>query len=117
MCFVRRQSKLKPNKISGGTPGVGIRGMGERLRQLGGALQINSNGSGTIVEARLVSGRESFHGGQTFRVSSSPAFALMAHESREHSPMPWVRAIRSPRHRAASELLPHLIKAVNRLFS
>lgn len=28
--------------------------------------------------------------------------------------MPWVRAMRSPRHRAAIELLPHLIKAVNR---
>ncbi len=38
---------------SGGTPGVGIRGMRERLRQLGGSLEINSNGTGTTVVARL----------------------------------------------------------------
>jgi signal transduction histidine kinase len=38
-----------------GTPGVGIRGMRERLRQLGGALDIRSDGEGkgTIVTARL----------------------------------------------------------------
>jgi signal transduction histidine kinase len=36
-----------------GAPGVGIRGMRERLRQLGGTLEINSNGQGTVVEARL----------------------------------------------------------------
>jgi len=35
------------------TPGVGIRGMRERLRQLGGSLEIESNGKGTIVEAWL----------------------------------------------------------------
>ena len=38
---------------SGGTPGVGIRGMRERLRQLGGSLEINSNDGGTLVVARL----------------------------------------------------------------
>ncbi len=38
---------------SGGTPGVGIRGMRERLRQLGGSLEINSNSRGTVVVARL----------------------------------------------------------------
>ncbi len=38
---------------SGGTPGVGIRGMRERLRQLGGSLEINSNVRGTVVIARL----------------------------------------------------------------
>jgi PAS domain S-box-containing protein len=38
---------------SGGTPGVGIRGMRERLRQLGGSLEINSSGLGTVVVARL----------------------------------------------------------------
>ena len=38
---------------SAGTPGVGIRGMRERLRQLGGSLEIDSNGTGTVVIARL----------------------------------------------------------------
>ena len=38
---------------STGTPGVGIRGMRERLRQLGGSLDIHSNGKGTVVVARL----------------------------------------------------------------
>ena len=36
-----------------GMPGVGIRGMRERLRQLGGTLQITSNGVGTVVVAEL----------------------------------------------------------------
>jgi signal transduction histidine kinase len=36
-----------------GSPGVGIRGMRERLRQLGGALEIDSNGTGTVVMVRL----------------------------------------------------------------
>jgi signal transduction histidine kinase len=38
---------------STGTPGVGIRGMRERLRQLGGNLEIHSNGKGTLIVARL----------------------------------------------------------------
>ena len=38
---------------SGGTPGVGIRGMRERIRQLGGALEIVSGGTGTVVLARF----------------------------------------------------------------
>ena len=40
---------------SGGTPGVGIRGMRERVRQLGGSLRIDSHGSGkgTAIVARL----------------------------------------------------------------
>jgi PAS domain S-box-containing protein len=38
---------------SGGAAGVGIRGMRERLRQLGGSLEINSNDAGTVVVARL----------------------------------------------------------------
>jgi signal transduction histidine kinase len=38
---------------STGTPGVGIRGMRERLRQLGGSLEIYSNGKGTLIVARL----------------------------------------------------------------
>jgi signal transduction histidine kinase len=36
-----------------GTPGVGIRGMRERIRQLGGDLQITSHGRGTSISARL----------------------------------------------------------------
>jgi signal transduction histidine kinase len=38
-----------------GTPGVGIRGMRERLRQLGGTLEIHSNGEGkgTLITAYL----------------------------------------------------------------
>ena len=38
---------------STGTPGVGIRGMRERLRQLGGSLDIHSNDKGTFIVARL----------------------------------------------------------------
>ena len=38
---------------SAGTPGVGIRGMRERIRQLGGSLEINSDDVGTVVVARL----------------------------------------------------------------
>ena len=38
---------------STGTPGVGIRGMRERFRQLGGSLEIHSNGKGTLIVARL----------------------------------------------------------------
>ena len=38
---------------STGIPGVGIRGMRERLRQLGGSLEIDSNGKGTLIVARL----------------------------------------------------------------
>ena len=44
-----RQSELE----SAGIPGVGIRGMRERLRQLGGSLEIHSNGKGTRIVARL----------------------------------------------------------------
>ena len=39
--------------VTTGTPGVGIGGMRERLRQLGGKLEINSNGSGTVIAAWL----------------------------------------------------------------
>jgi PAS domain S-box-containing protein len=42
-----------PIASSGETPGVGLRGMRERLRQLGGQLEITSNGTGTLVLAKL----------------------------------------------------------------
>jgi len=38
---------------SGGTPGVGIRGMRERVQQLGGNLQVSSGGEGTLITAQL----------------------------------------------------------------
>jgi signal transduction histidine kinase len=40
---------------SGGTPGVGVRGMRERIRQLGGSLEIDSQGTGrgTVVVTRM----------------------------------------------------------------
>jgi signal transduction histidine kinase len=38
---------------SAGAPGVGIRGMRERLRQLGGTLDLTSNATGTVVTVRL----------------------------------------------------------------
>ena len=38
---------------SGKTIGVGLRGMRERVRQLGGNLEIESNGHGTIVTATV----------------------------------------------------------------
>jgi signal transduction histidine kinase len=38
---------------SAGAPGVGIRGMRERLRQLGGTLEVNSCGTGTVVTVWL----------------------------------------------------------------
>jgi signal transduction histidine kinase len=45
----------KPQLLTNGTSGVGIRGMRERLHQLGGTLEISSEGigRGTTVEARL----------------------------------------------------------------
>jgi signal transduction histidine kinase len=38
---------------STGIPGVGIRGMRERVRQLGGVLEVNSDGNGTTVIVSL----------------------------------------------------------------
>jgi signal transduction histidine kinase len=52
-----------------GIPGVGIRGMRERLRQLGGSLNIRSDGKGTLIVAELPVAATS---------SSSTAIALEA---------------------------------------
>jgi signal transduction histidine kinase len=43
------QSSLAEGKLSG----VGLRGMSERLRQMGGRLEVSSNGTGTRVLATL----------------------------------------------------------------
>ncbi len=52
-----RGKGMSPEKqielTSVGAPGVGIRGMRERLRQLGGNLEVKSDGKGTIVVAYL----------------------------------------------------------------
>jgi len=45
-------AKLQEMNASG-MPGVGIRGMRERIRQLGGTLEINSTDSGTVVVVTL----------------------------------------------------------------
>jgi len=48
---------ITPEKLreitEAGTPGIGVRGMRERMRQLGGDLEIHSDGHGTTVEAHL----------------------------------------------------------------
>jgi signal transduction histidine kinase len=48
---------IPPEKIqemaSAGAPGVGIRGMRERLRQLGGTLDVHSSGNGTVIHVCL----------------------------------------------------------------
>jgi len=46
------QKKLE-EMAAAGTPGVGIRGMQERIRQLGGTMEISSGSSGTVVTVRL----------------------------------------------------------------
>jgi signal transduction histidine kinase len=52
-----RGSGITPEKLnevtSNGAPGVGIRGMRERMRQLGGSLDLQADESGTTVEAWL----------------------------------------------------------------
>ena len=58
-----------------GTPGVGIRGMRERIRQLGGSLEIDSNGTGTLVVARLPIGEVLAPGTAVEVKDTSPAAA------------------------------------------
>src|SRR5256885_2349857 len=43
-----------------GTLGVGIRGMQERVRQLGGQFEVNSNTGGTIIRATLPASAQAF---------------------------------------------------------
>jgi two-component system, NarL family, sensor kinase len=53
-------SKLKALD-SGGTLGVGVAGMRERVRQLGGTVTMNSNGQGTVIAAHIPVIGESAH--------------------------------------------------------
>jgi PAS domain S-box-containing protein len=48
---LEKQTELIESSLGG----VGFRGMRERLRQLGGSLEIHSEGSGTVVSATLLS--------------------------------------------------------------
>ena len=68
------QSKV----ASGETAGVGLRGMRERVRQLGGALEIRSNGHGTTVTATMpftesAHDREEFFSGPSRKRAASQA--------------------------------------------
>jgi signal transduction histidine kinase len=54
-----------------GNTGVGIRGMQERLRHLGGILEIHSNGIGTVVRARF----------PIHNLRTSPASSVSARQS------------------------------------
>jgi PAS domain S-box-containing protein len=47
------QSVLKPGSDSSNTFGVGLRGMVERMHQLGGSMELSSNERGTTVRASL----------------------------------------------------------------
>jgi len=60
---------------SSGAPGVGIRGMRERLRQLGGMLEIDSNGSGTVIAVRLPIAETSAPANPIAVTDTSPAAA------------------------------------------
>jgi signal transduction histidine kinase len=42
-----------------GTVGAGIRGIRERIRQLDGSLELDSNGRGTVLRLRLPTGGNS----------------------------------------------------------
>jgi len=51
-------SRERLAEIQAGGTGVGIRGMRERVRQLNGEMEIESNGSGTTIAAIFTLGRE-----------------------------------------------------------
>ena len=46
-----RISSQRQHELAMGKIGLGVRGMQERVRQLGGRLELNSNGKGTHVSA------------------------------------------------------------------
>jgi len=55
---VRDKGLGMPNEKGRGMNGVGLNGMRERARQLGGTLEVKSNGKGTIVIVRLPLSKE-----------------------------------------------------------
>jgi signal transduction histidine kinase len=74
-CEVRDEGKGMPEKqistlVLPGMVGVGLRGMQERVRQLGGTLKLDSNGHGTTIIATLPFSsdtRRQFHRGSAQR--------------------------------------------------
>ena len=54
------RTSLVPSGEPVGTLGVGIRGMQERVRQLGGQFEVNSNTGGTTIRATLPTGAQDF---------------------------------------------------------
>jgi len=54
------RTSLVPSGEPVGTLGVGIRGMQERVRQLGGQFEVNSNTGGTTIRATLPTGGQAF---------------------------------------------------------
>ena len=60
---------------SAGAPGVGVRGMRERLRQLGGTLEIDSSATGTVVTVELPTADTSAESVIGVTDTSSPAAA------------------------------------------
>jgi len=58
-----------------GTLGVGIRGMRERLRQLGGAMEIESGSGGTVVTVRLPLAHEANNEPEVVKDETSTAAA------------------------------------------
>ncbi len=60
-------------------PGIGIRGMQERMRQLGGRLEIDSGSRGTPVRARRQRSRnDSIRRSGTSQMSATRAYRPMA---------------------------------------
>jgi hypothetical protein len=47
-------SRKAKGKLDSSRGGVGFGGIRERLRQLGGSLEVQSNGTGTVVRATLL---------------------------------------------------------------
>ena len=54
------RTSLGPSGEAVGTLGVGIRGMQERVHQLGGQFEVNSNTAGTTIRATLPTGASAF---------------------------------------------------------